>query len=81
MTKSEALKVVNHINKLICKSNKNSCLTFSIINGKPEILFVYIIEFGRAKNLKISDWFNKELVEEAVEKIEKILNEEALLDE
>ncbi|EKI4610888.1 hypothetical protein PCV59_001077 [Staphylococcus pseudintermedius] len=81
MTKSEALKTVNRINKLIYEAGKNVSLTFSIINGKPEILFVYIIDFGLAKNLKISDWFNKELVEEAIEKIEKILNEEAVLDE
>lgn len=81
MTKSEALKTVNRINKLIYEGGKNVSLTFSIINGKPEILFVYIIDFGLAKNLKISDWFNKELVEEAVEKIEKLLNGEAVLDE
>ncbi|QHW36820.1 hypothetical protein GZH82_05500 [Staphylococcus ursi] len=81
MTKSEALKIANHINKLIYKSNKTASLRFSMRNGKPEISFIYVVEFGRAKHIKISKWFTEELVEEAIKEIERILKEEASFDE
>ncbi|EIQ0607829.1 hypothetical protein LUL50_000706 [Staphylococcus pseudintermedius] len=89
MTKSEALKIVNRINKLLVNSDAVAMVSFNKNgNDKADITFIhYHHAYGHEKStfpprmqIKILHWYDDATINKHLEIIEKTIGGEAFLN-